>query len=82
MKMDYEIEINKHWIELSKMEGRTRTETREIIELALLKSEEKVKEKSDRNYAIKLVERILFGILALFGAGTIAYLTSLLFTHK
>lgn len=52
------------------------------VELKILEQAKSERNQSDKQYAIKLVERILFGILALFGAGTVAYLVSLIFHTK
>lgn len=65
--------------EADRIETRLKEYIKDYVESAILKSEEKVKGWSDRDYAIKLVEKIVFGILSLFGAGTVAYLVSLLF---
>lgn len=49
------------------------------VELKILEQAKQERSQSDKIYAMKLVEKVLFGILAVFGTGTIAYLASLLF---
>jgi hypothetical protein len=49
------------------------------VELAIKKAVEEERERSDRSYAIKLVEKIVFGLLTLFGAGTVSYIVSQMF---
>lgn len=49
------------------------------IELLIIKACKEEREKSDRLYAIKLIEVIVFGLLGAIGLGVISYLIPHLF---